>query len=126
LSSNFNNNVLRPGLTEEIVRLKIHAIGGRDSNQNVVATHEVYDPATNTWSSASSLPPARDHFGIVVLDASIHVVGGRSGGGGFGTGLSVLGRRGQGRRCQPLPPRVRFTLNYRHPAALPRTAGQGL
>src|SRR5205085_2072641 len=32
---------------------KIHTIGGRGLNGVTVATHAVYDPATNTWTSAA-------------------------------------------------------------------------
>ena len=39
---------------------KLHAIGGRGvDNTFTVATHEVYDPATNTWSERAPLPKAR-------------------------------------------------------------------
>jgi N-acetylneuraminic acid mutarotase len=57
---------------------KIHAIGGRDPERKTVATHEVYDPATNTWSMAAPLPLARDHLGIAVVAGRIHVFGGRT------------------------------------------------
>src|SRR5438445_9043007 len=40
---------------------KIHVIGGRGLDVVTVATHEVYDPATGTWSEAAPLPKARDH-----------------------------------------------------------------
>src|SRR6201999_2355260 len=58
---------------------KIHAIGGRDPGGRVVATHEVYDPATNTWKELAPLPRARDHLAAGVIDGKIHVVGGRFG-----------------------------------------------
>src|SRR5260221_14395991 len=39
---------------------KIHAIGGRiTSPAEPVALHDVYDPATNTWSAGEPLPTAR-------------------------------------------------------------------
>ena len=43
-----------------------------------VATHEVYDPATNAWTKAAPLPVARDHTGVAVFDGKIHVFGGRT------------------------------------------------
>ena len=43
---------------------KIHAIGGRDVNRVTVAVHEVYDPATGTWSALAPLPRARDHVAV--------------------------------------------------------------
>ena len=57
---------------------KIHAIGGRDLERKTVATHEIYDPATNTWSMAAPLPRARDHLGIAIAAGRIHVFGGRT------------------------------------------------
>ena len=35
---------------------KVHAIGGRRMNQ-VIANHEVYDPATGQWEFAAPFPP---------------------------------------------------------------------
>ena len=58
---------------------RIHAIGGRDPGIETVDTHEIYDPATDSWTLAAPLPVARDHLGIVVLDGKIHVFGGRTG-----------------------------------------------
>lgn len=75
---------------------KIHVFGGRESTQVVklppvpglpelfagygtVTTHEVYDPATQRWSTAAPVPgPARDHVGVAVLEGKVHLFGGRS------------------------------------------------
>src|SRR5215467_11523706 len=38
---------------------KVHAIGGRTPDGKTLATHEIYDPATDTWSDAAPLPQAR-------------------------------------------------------------------
>src|SRR5262249_28410363 len=35
---------------------KIHVIGGRGLDAVTVATHEIFDPATGTWSEAAPLP----------------------------------------------------------------------
>lgn len=66
---------------------RIHAIGGRvttDSgdwhSRGLVATHEVYDPATGRWSEATPLPKARDHMVVVAVGGRIHAAGGRVGG----------------------------------------------
>jgi N-acetylneuraminic acid mutarotase len=63
---------------------KIHAIGGRVTTADgdwhwngVVATHEVYDPATGKWTAAAPLPKARDHMVVAAIDGKIHAVGGR-------------------------------------------------
>ena len=45
----------------------------------MVATHEVFDPATNTWKQLAPLPRARDHTAMVAADGKIHVIGGRTG-----------------------------------------------
>ena len=66
---------------------RIHAIGGRVTTESgdwhsagVVATHEVYDPATGRWSEATPLPKARDHMVVVAAGGRIHAIGGRFGG----------------------------------------------
>jgi len=74
---------------------KIHIFGGRTSSQittipgkngapalqagfGTVNTHEVYDPATNLWSSAAPIPgQPRDHMGIAVVNGKVHLFGGR-------------------------------------------------
>lgn len=73
---------------------KLHVFGGRVSSQVVkisppgapdmfaafgtVNTHDVYDPVTRRWTTASPIPgPARDHMGVAVLDGKIHLFGGR-------------------------------------------------
>jgi hypothetical protein len=56
---------------------KIHVIDGRGLDGIVMATHEVFDPKTNTWSEAAPLPAARDHMAVVAVDGKIHVIGGR-------------------------------------------------
>jgi hypothetical protein len=45
---------------------KIHAIGGRDPNDRVQATPEIYDPKKGVWTSAAPLPIARDRVSAVV------------------------------------------------------------
>jgi N-acetylneuraminic acid mutarotase len=61
----------RPYHTIGVVHGRIYAIGGRTpsgaetgENSNVV---DVYDPATNTWTSQVSLPTARRHLAIGVV-----------------------------------------------------------
>ena len=56
---------------------KIHVIGGRLRDNDLLATHEVYDPATGQWSDAAPLPLARDHLAVVAVDGRIHAIGGR-------------------------------------------------
>jgi N-acetylneuraminic acid mutarotase len=44
-----------------------------------VATNEVYDPATNAWATRSTMPTARNHAAIGVVNNKIYVIGGRIG-----------------------------------------------
>lgn len=74
-----------------VVNGKIHLIGGatlppelKDPNfhpsRNVsVATHEVYDPASNSWSRRADLPTPRNHAAVGVVDGRIYMIGGRAG-----------------------------------------------
>jgi N-acetylneuraminic acid mutarotase len=41
--------------------------------------HEVYDPATNTWSSVAPLPESLDHIQAVVVGGKIYYAGGLEG-----------------------------------------------
>ncbi|MDP3700464.1 MAG: kelch repeat-containing protein [Hylemonella sp.] len=70
---------------------KIHLIGGatlpfemKDTkfhpNRNVsVGTHEVYDIASNSWSTRSALPTPRNHAAAGLANGKIYIVGGRAG-----------------------------------------------
>jgi N-acetylneuraminic acid mutarotase len=71
---------------------KLHVIGGASANEGsketgihparphrVVGTHEVYDPATNTWETRSPMPTARNHAAVGVVNGKIYVIGGRLG-----------------------------------------------
>ena len=46
----------------------------------MVATHEMFDPATNAWKELAPLPRARDHTATAAIDGKLHVIGGRTGG----------------------------------------------
>jgi N-acetylneuraminic acid mutarotase len=52
-------------------------IGGRGLDGIVVATHEVFDTRSGTWSEAAPLPQARDHMVVIAIEGKIHVIGGR-------------------------------------------------
>jgi N-acetylneuraminic acid mutarotase len=74
----------RGSVSAAVLDGKIHVIGGRvttadgDWHSNgVVATHEVYDPATGKWTEAAPLPKARDHMVVAAIDGKIHAIGGR-------------------------------------------------
>ena len=42
-------------------------------------TNEVYDPATNTWETRNTMPTARNHSAIGVVNNKIYVIAGRVG-----------------------------------------------
>lgn len=44
-----------------------------------VDTVEEYDPKTNTWSKRSSMPTARNHAAVGVVNNRVYVIGGRLG-----------------------------------------------
>jgi uncharacterized delta-60 repeat protein len=46
---------------------KVLIAGGDDISGEPVATAELYDPATGTWSATASLPTARDTFTLTLL-----------------------------------------------------------
>lgn len=84
----------RGALAVVVLDGKIHAIGGNaadatslDHEQHgvgddasSVGTHEVYDPASDTWTQRTPMPTPRNHLGAAVANGRIHVVGGRVGG----------------------------------------------
>ncbi|MEZ0228097.1 MAG: Kelch repeat-containing protein, partial [Planctomycetota bacterium] len=55
----------------------IYALGGRGTDGVPLSSVERFDPATNSWSTAPSMPSARYGFGAVALtDGRILVIGG--------------------------------------------------
>jgi N-acetylneuraminic acid mutarotase len=65
----------RGALVAVVLDGRIHAIGG--TTDRSVGTHEVYDPATDSWSAAAPMSVARNHIAGAVLDGKIYVFGGR-------------------------------------------------
>ena len=62
---------------------KIYAVGGfnKPSLSNVLdfaisRDVEVYDPATDTWSTTTPLPEGRHHAGIATVDGFLYIIGG--------------------------------------------------
>jgi N-acetylneuraminic acid mutarotase len=57
---------------------KIYAIGGFINTTPYGLTNrvDVYDPATDSWSSGNPMPTARDWPGAAVVDGKIYVIGG--------------------------------------------------
>lgn len=51
---------------------------GQVAGDRSVGTHEVYDPATDTWERLAPMPTPRNHHGATVVDGRMHVVAGRA------------------------------------------------
>ncbi|NIR35873.1 MAG: galactose oxidase, partial [Actinobacteria bacterium] len=65
---------------------KIHAIGGSEDNVEGMVVHEVYDPATDSWSSRAPMSDPRHHLAAAALDGRIYAAAGRE----FGTNVGTL------------------------------------
>ncbi|CCW06209.1 Kelch repeat-containing protein [Bacillus sp. GeD10] len=71
----------RAGLAVVVLNGLLHAIGGRTGTTprsgTALATHEVFDPNTNTWTTRAPLPLARmDIYSTTVFNGKIYVIGG--------------------------------------------------
>jgi N-acetylneuraminic acid mutarotase len=60
---------------------KIYVIGGQNEQSwpNARSVVEIYDPATDSWSTTTKLPVAKSGAGVCVLNGKIYVMGGRYG-----------------------------------------------
>jgi len=56
---------------------KIYVIGGYPSTRVTVATVQVYDPSTNSWSRTTPLPVPLNHLMPVVARGKLYVIGGQ-------------------------------------------------
>jgi N-acetylneuraminic acid mutarotase len=80
----------RADLSASVVNGKIYLIGGEvysNTSPNYVETNvnEVYNPATNTWSTAAPIPSAVYGYASAVIDGKIYVIGGSKSSGTAGT-----------------------------------------
>ena len=64
-----------PGTRYRCLNGKIYAIGGYDSSGRPTNIVEVYDPTTNTWTSAHPIPVALHHNSAAVA-AELYSFGG--------------------------------------------------
>lgn len=61
---------------------KLLVVGGSDALGNYLATAELYDPATNLWTSAGTMASARaQHTAVVLPNGNLLVAGGSNGSG---------------------------------------------
>ena len=58
---------------------KVYVVGGFDASGQAVATVEVYDPATDSWTQRASLPSPLHHVNVAAVGSKLYVVGGLSG-----------------------------------------------
>src|SRR2546428_11622176 len=65
----------RGGLAAALLDGAIHVIGG-ETRGSVFANHEVYDPATDRWTTAPALPVARHGLAAAVVGGRLYVIGG--------------------------------------------------
>ena len=61
---------------------KISLIGGIEPFENgkgtrITGKNQMYDPATNTWTTRSAMPTSRNHAFIGAVNGKIYVIGGR-------------------------------------------------
>ncbi len=57
-----------------VVNGVLYALGGSDAG--IMATMEVYDPATDTWTTNTAMPTARDGLAGGVVNGVLYAVGG--------------------------------------------------
>jgi N-acetylneuraminic acid mutarotase len=67
--------VARQELASGVLDGNVYVIGGYDENGNSTATVQVYDPITDTWTSAQSLPFAVNHNSAAVADGKLYSFG---------------------------------------------------
>jgi hypothetical protein len=85
---------------------RLWAIGGRSSFFGDQYAHvEIYDPATNAWSTGAPLPEGRGGLAAIALSDRIFVLGGESPLRIFGSNemYEVLGDRWIGKDPMPTP-----------------------
>jgi N-acetylneuraminic acid mutarotase len=82
----------RGSVSAAVVNGKVYVIGGAGVHpgsketslhparpHRALDTNEVYDPETNTWATRSTMPTARNHAAVGVVNNKIYVIGGRLG-----------------------------------------------
>ena len=93
-STKANMPTKREGLAAAAIDGKLYVVGGWNGSDFAGglrwrSTLEVYDPATNTWSTKANIPTPRTNPAAVAIDGKLYVVGGRNVD-GYATGLDVL------------------------------------
>jgi hypothetical protein len=71
--------VSRQKLATGVLNGKVYVIGGYDGNGNSTATVQVYNPTTDTWASAHSIPYAVNHNAAAVAGGNLYSFGAGAG-----------------------------------------------
>ena len=84
----------RGALTANFINGVLYAVGGvalegSDSTATPVATNEVYDPVSNSWSETTPMPTARHHHASAVVNGQLYIIGGRILGDGVESKINV-------------------------------------
>ena len=66
----------RTDMQANIVDGKIYVIGGRGTNESVLAVNEVYDPVTDSWSTRTPIPTPVTNYASAVVNDKIYIIGG--------------------------------------------------
>ena len=78
-----NMPTARSAMAVAAVNSKLYVVGGHivDQNNNGIATNtlEIYDPATNTWTTGANMPTARSSASTGVINDKLYVIGGGNG-----------------------------------------------
>jgi len=71
---------LRSGAVTSVINDKIYVVGGGfckpDGKFRFLPTTEIYDPATDTWSTGPDMGQPHDYPGCATLDNTIYIMGG--------------------------------------------------
>ena len=58
---------------------KLYVVGGNNGSGTAMRRVDMYDPATNTWSTGAVMPTARMNAVAAALGGKLYVFGGRNG-----------------------------------------------
>ncbi len=58
---------------------KIHVPGGETADGRISDVLEIYDPTTDSWSTAASMPAPRSGYGLVAFEGKLYLFGGWDG-----------------------------------------------
>ena len=84
----------RADLSASVVNGKIYLIGGEEYSSTSpyyreTNVNEVYDPATNTWTTGTPIPTAVYGYASTVIDGKIHIIGGSQASSSQGSSIFV-------------------------------------